>query len=232
VDQAFGLSVERDAVSALDIVGGKSAGSSRSPLGTTDYSSPLVQAQASGAKVLGLATSGSDTDNAIIQASEFGLNRTMRMAPFTYFLTNVHSVGLEKAQGLVFPEIFYWDATEETRAWSKRFGSKFAVPANRSQAAAYSATLHYLKAVAKLGNSDGKAVVAEMRAMPVNDFWLKNVAIREDGRVMIPIALMQVKTPAESKYPFHYLKQVATIAAEDAYRPLAEGGCPLLQAKN
>ena len=231
-DQTFGLSVERDAITSLGQVGGKSLGASRNPLGTTDFASSLLQAQSANAQVVALATSGSDTDNAIIQAAEFGVTATARVAPFIYFLTNVHAVGLEKAQGTVFPETFYWDTNEETRAWSKRFAQKFAIPANRSQAAAYSATLHYLKAVAKLGNSSGAAVVAEMKKMPINDFWLKNVAIREDGRVMIDVALMQVKSPADSKYPFDYLKRLTTIPAEQAYRPLSEGGCPRVQAKS
>ncbi len=229
-DQTFGISVERDAASVLNALGGKSRGSARTPIGTTDYGSPMLQAEASAAGVVALATSGTDTDNAIAQASEFGLTRKVKLAPIIYFLTNVNAVGLEKAQGIVFPEAFYWDATDETRAWSRRFAAKFAIPANRSQAAAYSATLHYLRAVAKVGNSGGAAVVAAMKAMPVNDFWLKNVAIREDGRVMIDITLMQVKTPAQSQYPFDYLKPVATIPAAQAYRPLAEGGCPFVRA--
>ena len=218
-------------MAALDALHGQSLGSRRNPLGTSDFSSSLLQAQATDPQVLALATSGSDTDNAIIQAAEFGLSRTVRIAPFTYFLTNIQSVGLDRAQGMVFPEVFYWDATDETRAWSKRFAAKFPAPANRSQAAAYSATLHYLRAVEKIGNSGGAAVVAEMKATPVNDFWLKNVRIREDGRVMIDIALMQVKSPAESKYAFDYLKLVTTVPASEAYRPLAEGGCPFVQAR-
>ena len=230
VDQAFGLSVERDAITVLDSMHGRSLGSRRNPLGTADFSSSLLQAQASGAKVLGLATSGSDTSNAIIQASEFGLNQSMHIAPFILFLTDVHSVGLERMQGIVFPEVFYWDATEETRNWSKRFNAKFPVPANRSQSAAYSATLHYLKAVAALGSSGGAAAVAHMKATPVNDFWLKNVPIRQDGRVMIDVSLMQVKSPAESKHAFDYLKTVTVVPAADAYRSLDAGGCPFVQA--
>jgi branched-chain amino acid transport system substrate-binding protein len=230
-DQTFGHSLERDATAVLTGLGGKSVGSVRHPLGTQDFSSALLQAKASKAQVLALANSGSDTDNAIIQASEFGVNKTMHLAPFTYFMTNVHTIGLEKGQGLIFPEAFYWDTNDETRAWNKRFLAKFEVPANRTQANAYSAVLHYLKAVTKLGNSEGRKVVAEMKATPINDFWLKNVPIREDGRVMMDIDLVQVKSPAESKYPFDYLKLIKKIPAEQAYRPLKDGGCPLVVKK-
>jgi branched-chain amino acid transport system substrate-binding protein len=230
-DQTFGHSLEKDATTMLTALGGKSLGAVRHPLGTQDFSSALLQAKASKAQVLALANSGSDTENAIGQASEFGINKTMHLAPFTFFLTNVHTIGLHKAEGLVFPDSFYWDSTEETRAWNARFQAKMGVPANRTQANAYSAVLHYLRTVENLGRSEGRDVVARMKATPINDFWLKNVRIREDGRVMMDIDLYQVKAPAESKYPFDYLKLVKKIPAEEAYRPLSDGGCPLV-AKN
>ena len=229
-DYAFGHALERDTGEAVKAAGGKVLGFVRHPLNTQDFSSFLLQAQASKAKVIGLANAGGDTINSIKQAAEFGIVAGgQRLAGLLVFINDVHALGLKTAQGLVVTETFYWDLNDETRAWSKRFMEKQGKMPSMVQAGIYSATLHYLKAIDAAGTDEAKAVAAKMRSMPVNDFMGKNVKIREDGRVMRDAYLLQVKAPAESKGPWDYYKVLATIPANEAFRPLDKGDCPLVK---
>jgi branched-chain amino acid transport system substrate-binding protein len=234
VDYALGQSIQRDASEFIEAHGGRVLGASRHPLGTTDFSSMLLAAQASRARVIGLANASPDTGNAIKQAAEFGLTRNQRLVAFLMFVNDVHAIGLQAAQGLLLMEAFYWDMNEGTRAWSQRFAARHAkhnIP-NDMQAGVYAGVLHYLKAVDKVGGpADGKAVVAAMKALPTDDPLFGKGTIREDGRKLHPMYLMQVKTPEESKAPWDYLKILATIEADQAFRPLAEGNCPLVVKK-
>ncbi len=230
-DYAFGHALERDTSKFIEQGGGKVLGSVRAPLGTTDYSSFLLQAQSSKAKIVGLATAGGDTITAIKQASEFGIQRgDQRLGGLLIYINDVEALGLQAAQGLVLTTSFYWDLNDETRAWTKRFlertGGKR--PPNMLQAGLYSGVLQYLKAVKAAGTDDAKAVSAKMRELPVNDFYNKNVTIRKDGRVLHDMYLVQVKTPQESKGQFDDYKILSKLAGKDAYRPENEGGCPLV----
>lgn len=230
VDYAFGHALERDAASFVEKAGGKVLGQVLHPLGTPDFSSFLLQAQQSKAKVIGLANASTDTANTIKQAAEFGIGQGgQRLAALLIFITDVEGLGLKTAQGLVLTESFYWDHDDKTRAWTKRFMAAFnnKVP-TMTQAGAYSAVLHYLKAVKAAGTKDADKVAAEMREMPVNDMNNHNVKIRADGRVLHTMYLEQVKSPAESKYPHDDFKTLATIPGEEAFRPMSEGGCPLV----
>jgi len=232
-DYVFGQQLERDAGSFVTAGGGKVLGSRRYPFpDTTEFSSLLVQAQASGAKVLGLANAGNDTINCIKQAKEFGLK--MRLAGLLVFLSDVHSLGLDICQGLALTESFYWDLNPQTRAFADRFMA--AAPGKRPtmvQAGTYSSALHYLKTVAAMGpaaaKADGAATVARMKAMPTDDECFGKGSIRIDGRKIHPSYLFEVKKPSESKGPWDYYKQIGTTAAEDAFRPLNAGGCPLVK---
>lgn len=231
-DYAFGYALERDTIAAVEAAGGKVLGKERAPLGTADFSSYLVQAKASGAKVFGFANAGTDLQNCIKQAAEFGISQSgVRMATLLMAINDVHSLGLNACQGLVYTDSFYWDMTPKTRAWAKRWAAKMngMVP-GLLHAGNYCAANHWLKSVKAAGTLDADAVVAKMKASPVNDFYNTNVQIREDGRVMHVMYLWQVKTPAESKYPFDYCKLLATIQPAQAWRPLAQGGCPLVKA--
>lgn len=229
-DYAFGHSLEKDAAGIVQKVGGKVVGNVRAPLNTADFSSFLLQAQASKAKVIGLANAGNDLINAIKQASEFGLTRGgQKIAGLLVLLTNVHALGLKDAQGLLFTEAFYWDQNDETRAFSKRFQAKHGKPPTMMQAGVYSAATHYLKAVKEAGTDDTTTVLAAMRKMPINDFMTKNATIREDGRVMREMYLLEAKTPAESKGEWDLMKVVASIPAEASARPLADSECPLVK---
>jgi branched-chain amino acid transport system substrate-binding protein len=229
-DYAFGHALERDTSAFVTEAGGKVLGSVRAPLNTADFSSFLLQAQASGAKVIGLANAGTDTTNVIKQAAEFGIVKGgQRLAGLLVFISDIHALGLEAAQGLVITTAYYWDQNDETRAWDKRFRERFGKPATMLQAGDYSAVTHYLKAVKAAGTDEAKAVAAKMRELPVNDFMSKNVKIREDGRVMRDMYLVQVKTPAESKGPWDVYKVLATIPGNEAYRPLDKGGCPYVK---
>lgn len=233
-DYAFGHSMARDATTFIEQSGGKVLGSVRAPLGTADYSSFLLQAQASKAKVIGFATAGSDTTNAIKQAGEFGLTSAgQKLGGLLIFINDVDALGLKATQGLLLTTSFYWDMNDETRAWTKRFWAKAgdAKPPNMLQAGLYAAVLHYLKAVEAAGTDEAKAVAKKMQELRVNDFYNKNVEVRQDGRVMHRMYLMEVKPPAESKYKFDYYKLVSETAPNDAFRPLAEGGCPLVSGK-
>jgi len=231
-DYAFGYALERDTIAAVQAAGGKVLGTVRAPLATADFSSYLVQAKASGAKVFGFANAGTDLQNCIKQAAEFGLSQGgVRMATLLMAINDVHSLGLKTCQGLVYTDSFYWDMTDKTRAWSKRWAAKMngMVP-GLLHAANYAAATHWLKCVKAAGTTDADTVVAKMKATPVNDMYNTDVQIREDGRVMHVMHLWQVKTPAESKYPFDYCKQLVSIPPNEAWRPLADGGCPFVKA--
>jgi branched-chain amino acid transport system substrate-binding protein len=229
-DYAFGHSLERDAAAVVQKMGGKVVGAARAPLGTGDFSSFLLQAQASRAKVVGLANAGTDMVNAMKQASEFGITRGgQKVAGMLVLLNNIHALGLKDAQGLVFTEAFYWDQNDETRAFSKRFQARHGKPPTMMQAGMYSAAMHYLKAVKEAGTDEANAVIAAMKKLPVNDFMTKNAKIREDGRVMRDMYLLEAKKPEESKGEWDLMKVVATISAEDSARPLSESECPLVK---
>jgi branched-chain amino acid transport system substrate-binding protein len=231
-DYAFGYALERDTMDAVKAAGGKVLGSVRAPLGTADFSSYLVQAQASGAKIIGLANAGTDTQNCIKQAAEFGLTKNgAKLATLLMQISDVASLGQKTCEGLAYTDSFYWDMTDKTRAWSKRWGDKMGgmVP-GLLHAGSYCAATHWLKAVKAVGSTDSDAVVAKMKEMPVSDFYNDNVKIREDGRVMHVMYLWQVKPVAEAKSKYDFCTKLATIAPADAWRPLAEGGCPLVKA--
>ena len=230
-DYAFGKQLQADTTALVQASGGKVLGASAYPFpGTTDFSAFLVQAQASGAKVLGLANAGADMINSIKQAHEFGVNKTMKLASLLMFLSDVHALGLEVSQGLNLTESFYWDLNDRTRAFTKRVAPK--TPnnwPNMTHAGCYSATLHYLKTVVDMGaaeaKKDGAATVARMKKMPVEDDCFGKTTIREDGRNLTTAYLFEVKKPSESKGPWDYYNLVATTPGEQAYRPLSEGHC-------
>jgi branched-chain amino acid transport system substrate-binding protein len=233
-DYAFGAALERDTTAVVIANGGKVLGDVKHPLNTSDFSSFLLQAQSSKAKIIGLADAGGDTTNAIKQASEFGIVAGgQKLAALLLFVNDVHSLGLKIAQGLTFTESFYWDLNEQTRAWSKRFAEKannHAMP-SMNQAGNYAAVLHYLKALEALGGNphDGARIVAKMKELPTDDPLFGKGPLRADGRRLIPAYLFEVKKPEESKYPWDYYKLVATIAPEDAAKPLSESECPLVK---
>ena len=233
-DYAFGHALERDTSAVVIANGGKVLGGVKHPINSSDFSSFLLQAQASKAKVVGLANDGGDTTNAIKQASEFGIVAGgQKLAALLLFITDVHSLGLKTAQGLSFTESFYWDMNDQTRAWSKRFmalSPKGTMP-SMTVAGNYAAVLHYLKALAALGGNphDGAKVVAKMKELPTDDPLFGKGPLRIDGRRLIPAYLFEVKKPEESKYPWDYYKTVATIAPEDAAKPLSESECPLVK---
>jgi branched-chain amino acid transport system substrate-binding protein len=230
VDYAFGLAVESDATNFIKAAGGKVLGSVRHPLNTQDFSSYVVQAQASKAKGLMFANGGSDIINGVKQASEFGLvKQGMRIsAPLAQF-PDVHGVGLKIAQGLLIASPFYYDMTPEARAYTDRFTKEIGRPPSFIQAGTYGAVLHYLKAVKAAGTDEAKAVLAEMKKIPINDFMTKNGSIRPDGRVIRDMYLMQAKTPEESKGGWDLVKMVATVPGNEAFRPMEEGNCPLVK---
>ena len=233
-DYVFGQQLQRDTSSFVTGAGGKVLGASAYPFpGTTDFSSFLISAQASGAKVLGLCNAGIDTVNSIKQAAEFGLTRQMKVAAMLMFIGDVHGLGLEAAQGLFLTESFYWDLNDRSRAFTKRFEARMpGSKPNMTNAGVYSGVLHFLKAVKDVGvanRADGAAVVARMKATPVSDDAYPAATIREDGLVMFPSYLFEVKKPAESKYPWDYYKLVAETPAAEAWKPLATVGCPLVK---
>ncbi len=229
-DYAFGHALQRDTADVVTKAGGKVLGSVDVPLNNADFSSYLLQAQQSKAKIIGLANAGGDTDNSIKQAAEFGIVKGgQKLAGLLVFISDVNSLGLDTAQGLVLTEAFYWDQNDETRAWSKRFMEQIKKPPTMVQAGVYGSIMHYLKAIKEAGTDDGPKVVAEMRKLPINDFMTKNGSLREDGRVMRDMYLFQVKTPAESKYQYDDYKLLATIPADQAFRPLSESECPLVK---
>ena len=231
VDYAFGAAFQAEATKFIEAAGGKVVGSVKHPLGTTDFSSYLMQAQASKAQAIVVLNAGQDQTNALKQAAEFRIARNgQAMAVFGMTINAVHAMGLEVAQGLQFTDPMYWDHTNETRAWSKRFMDRNnGVAPTYIMASAYSATLHYLKAVQAAGTDEGTAVMAKMKATPINDFSMKNVRIREDGQTMRPVYSALVKTPAESKGKYDYYTIKGEIAGDQVFRPLAEGGCDFVK---
>ncbi|MCS3729043.1 ABC transporter substrate-binding protein [Bradyrhizobium betae] len=229
-DYVFGHSIERDTGDVVRAAGGKVLGSVKHPLNTADFSSFLLQAQASKAKIIGLANGGGDTINAIKQAGEFGIVAGgQNLAAIVMFISDVHSLGLKLAQGLIITEAYYWDLNDKTRAFGKRFMERVKRMPTMNQAATYSATLHYLKAVQAAGTKDTKTVMAKMRELPVKDAFTDNGILREDGRMVHSMFLFQVKKPEESKGPWDYYKLLAEVPADQAFRPLKDGGCPLVK---
>ena len=228
---AFGLALERDTAAVVVKNGGKVLGHARHPFPATDFSSFLLQAQASKAKIIGLANAGADTVNSIKQASEFGIVRGgQKLAALLAFITDVHALGLQASQGLIMTEAWYWDLNDANREFAKKFA-----PQNKGiyptmvHAGVYSAVTHYLKAVEALqSDADGKTVVAKMKELPTDDKLFGKGTVRADGRKIHPMYLLEVKTPTESKGPWDYFKVRATIPADEAFRPLSEGGCPLV----
>ena len=227
VDYAFGHSLEADATAAVQAAGGKVLGSVRHPLNTSDFSSYLLQAQASGAKVVAFANGGGDMVNAVKQANEFGLTKNQSMVSLLVFISDVHSMGLEAAQGLKFVTAFYWNRDDQSRAWSKRFFDRQGRMPTMAQASVYSAVRHYLAAIAAAGTDEAKAVMAKMREMPVGDFYVRNGHLREDGRLVHDMYFAQVKQPSDSSRPWDYYNILGMIPGDQAFRPLAESGCPL-----
>jgi branched-chain amino acid transport system substrate-binding protein len=230
-DYAFGHALERDTEAVVLKNGGKVLGKVRHPLNTQDFSSFLLQAQASKAKIVGLANAGGDTTNSIKQAAEFGIVKGgQNLAGMLVFLSDIHGLGLNAAQGLIFTETFYWDLNDQTRAWTKRFvaqnGGKYPTMV---QAGVYASVLHYLKAVEAAKTDDGTKVVAKMKELPTDDPLFGKGSIRADGRALHPAYLVEVKKPAESKGAYDYLKVRTTSPADQAFRPLADGGCPLVK---
>ena len=228
-DYAFGHSLEKDVSDVVRASGGKILGSVRHPLNTQDFSSFLLQAQASKAKIIGLANAGGDTINAIKAANEFGINKTQSLAGLLVFINDVHSLTLNTTQGMLLTEAYYWDLNDDTRKWARRFFEKMKKMPNMVQAGVYSSVTHYLKAVQAAGTDETAAVMAKMKATPINDFFARNGRIREDGRMVKEMYLFEVKKPSESKYPWDYYKLKATIPADEAFLPLAKSSCPLVK---
>lgn len=231
VDYAFGKTWQEDATRFIEAAGGKVVGSTLHPLGTNDFSSQLLQAQASGAKAIGIANAGADLGNLIKQANEFGIAAAgQQLAPLGILINNVHAIGLESTKGLVFSSAAYWDRDDDSRALAKRFGDAMGgkMP-NEAQLITYSAVSHYLKAVAATSADDGVSVMTSMRETPVNDLIIKGASIRGDGVVMKPMLASKVKAPAESKGDWDYYEIIGEIAAEDAWRPSSESACALLK---
>ncbi|MFG1318646.1 ABC transporter substrate-binding protein [Xanthobacter autotrophicus] len=230
-DYAFGAALERDAAAAVKNAGGKVLGGVKHPLSATDFSSFLLQAQASGAKVIGLANAGGDTINAIKQASEFGITQGgQSLTGLLIFSSDVKALGLSAAQGLLLTEAFYWDLNDDTRAFSRRFAEKFGgkMPTS-TQAGVYSSALHYLNAIKDAKTKDAPKVMEQMRATPIDDPLFGKGEVRIDGRATHPMYLFKVKKPADSKGPWDLYEVVATIPANEAFRPLKDGGCPLVK---
>ena len=229
-DYAFGHDLEQVTADVVRAEGGRVLGSVRVPINTLDFSSALLQAQASKAKVIGLANAGADTSNSIKQAGEFGIARGgQKLAGLLIFINDINALGLETAQGMLLTNAFYWDRNEESRAWSQRYFQRMSKMPNMTQAGIYSATMHYLKAVEAAGTDETQAVMERMRSTPINDFFAKNGKIREDGRMVHDMYLYEVKKPAESKGTWDYYKLVTTIPADRAFQPLSESKCPLVK---
>ncbi len=228
-DYAFGHQMAADLARVVKASGGTVVGETRHPTNASDFASFLLSAQASKAQVIGLANAGADTVNSIKQAGEFGLAAGgQKLVGLVVVITDVHALGLRTANGLVFTTAFYWDLDDATRAWSRRFFERNQRMPGMVQAGTYSAVLHYLKAMKAVGSADGNAVAAKMRELPVDDFFAKG-QVREDGRMMHPMYLVEVKTPNESKGPWDYYKVLRQIPAEDVAQPLAESKCPLVK---
>jgi branched-chain amino acid transport system substrate-binding protein len=229
-DYAFGHALENDATEIIKVNKGKVVGSVKYPVETSDHSSFLLRAQDSKAKVIALAGSGTSFVNAVKSARDFGVSSGgQTMAGLLVWITDIQSLGLETAQGLVLTDAFYWDRTDETRAWSKRFFEKMKRMPHMGDAGDYSSTMHYLKSVQAAGTDEAGAVMAKMKELPVNDFFAKNGKIRVDGRMVHDMYVYEVKKPSESKYAWDYYKLLATVPADTAFRPLSESTCPLVK---
>ncbi len=227
-DYAFGQALERDATKAVLTSGGKVLGAVRHPFNTADFSSFLLQAQSSGAKILALANAGADFRNAIAQADEFNIRQSMQIVALQVTLTDVPALGLAHAHDLLFTDSFYWDRTPETRAFSNEFFKRHGAMPTAYQAGVNSSLRHYFKAVAATNSVDPETVIAQMRKMPVHDFFAHGGKVREDGRMVHDMYLMRIKKPEESKQKWDLYEYLATVAGDDAFRPMAEGGCPYL----
>jgi branched-chain amino acid transport system substrate-binding protein len=226
-DYAFGTQLQSAASKVVEANGGKNVGAVRVPLQTSDFSSFVLQAQASGAQVLGLANAGTDFINSLKASNEFGLTKTMKPVGLVVFINNVHSLGLDVAQGLTVTTAWYWDLNDETRAFSKRYLARTQKPPTMAQAGTYSATMTYLKAVKAAGTTDADAVIAELKKTKINDMFAKDGYIRADGLMIHDMYVVQVKTPQESKYPWDYYKVVKVMKGEEAFGPIT-GLCPLV----
>ena len=229
LDNAGGQSVEHDGMEAVKAAGGKVVGSVRFPLNTADFSSFVLQAQASKAKVIGLIASGADTVNAVKAINEFGLTKQQKVVAMVTFLPEIHSLGLEAAQGLILNEAFYWDTDAATRKFSERFFAKTRRMPDAVHAGVYSSVTHYLQAVQGVGTDEAVAVMKKMKTTSVNDFYANGGTIREDGRMVFGMHLVQVKKPAESKKPWDYYNVLATIPAAQAFQPLSKSSCNLVK---
>jgi branched-chain amino acid transport system substrate-binding protein len=229
-DYAFGMALERDAANVVKESGGKVIGDVRHPLNSSDFSSFLLQAQSSKAKVIALANAGGDTQNALKQAAEFGITQGgQKMIALLMQITDAHALGTKSAQGLIVTDAFYWDMNDETRAFSKKFMDRVGHMPTMIQAGLYSATMHYLKAIEAIGTDEAPKVMEQMRAMPINDFFAKGGKIRIDGRMVHDMYLFEVKKPGESKGEWDLYKLLATVPGDEAFRPLDKGGCPLVK---
>lgn len=229
VDYSLGAQLEADSRSVINAMGGRVSGAVKHPINTPDFSSFLLQAQSSKADVIALADAGGDFINAVKQAGEFGITQRQKLVALLAFIADIHSLGLQSAQGLMLSSAFYWDLNDDTRAWSKRFIAKTQKVPTMIHAGTYGAVMHYLKAVQAAGKLDGPTVAARMRDTPVNDFMTKNGRIREDGRLVRDMYLFRVKSPEQSRYKFDYYELLATIPGEEAFRPMEQGGCPLVK---
>jgi branched-chain amino acid transport system substrate-binding protein len=229
-DYAFGYALEKDVSEVVKAAGGEVVGSVRHPLNTSDFSSFLLQAQGSGAEVIGLANAGMDTTTSIKQAAEFGIVAGgQSLAGLLLVLSDIHALGLETAKGLVLTTGFYWDLDDESRAWSQRYYERMQRMPNMVQAGVYSSVMHYLKAVQEAGSDEGKVVAAKMKELPIKDMFARNGKVREDGRMVHDMYLARVKTPAQSKKPWDYYEIVRTIPGDQAYLPLDRSPCPLVK---
>ncbi|NVD96734.1 ABC transporter substrate-binding protein [Massilia sp. BJB1822] len=226
-DYAFGHSLEKDTADVVKSAGGKVLGGVKHPLSASDFSSFLLQAQSANAQILGLANAGGDAINSIKAANEFGITKKMKMAGLLIFINDIHSLGLNTTQGMYLTDGWYWDMNDDTRAWSKRYFAKMRKEPSMLQAADYSAAANYLKAVKAVGSDDSEKVMAHLKKTPINDMFTKNGVVRPDGRMVHDMYLMEVKKPAESKYPWDYYKVVATVPGDQAYLTKAETKCPL-----
>lgn len=229
VDFAFGIGLEQQVSDVVRAAKGRVVGAARHPLGTTDFSSYMLQAQASKAKIIGLASTGNDTINAIKAAHEFGITKNQKLAALLLWISDVHALGLPIAQGLQLTDAWYWDMTPESRAFGQRFMQRTGQMPNMAHAGDYSSTMHYLKSVQAAGSDDPDAVSAKMRELPISDMFTKNGKIRADGRMVHDMYMWEVKSPAESRYAWDYLKPVKTIPAAQAFMPLEQSTCYLVK---
>ena len=228
-DYAFGHALERDTAAVVKAAGGEIKGQVRAPLSTGDFSSYMLQAQSSGAKILGLANAGGDTINSIKAANEFGVTATMKLAGLLIFINDIHALGLKATQGMYLTDGWYWDQSDASRAWSKKFEEKIKRKPSMLQAGDYSAVTFYLNAVKATGSDDADTVMKWMKSNKINDFFATNGYVREDGRMVHDMFLMQVKTPAESKGPWDYYKIIETLPGDKVYASLAESTCSFIK---